>query len=79
MENDGETTGVQHNDEITGLVSNNESTGVKSESGSTGATDKADEMALIEEATAETDRYIAEGKELLARTETETEDTKKKT
>ena len=40
------------------------------ESGSTGATDKAEKMALIEEAIAESERDIAEGTDLLSRTET---------
>ena len=40
--------------------------GIKSESGSTGTTDKAYEMALIEESIAETERDVAEGTELLA-------------
>ena len=41
---------------------------------STGSTDKADELALIEEATAEAERDIAEGTDLLAGTETKTEE-----
>ena len=44
------------------------------ESGSTGETDKADELALIEEAIIEAERDIAEAIDLLARTETETEE-----
>ena len=40
-----------------------------------GATNEADEMALIDEAMSEADQDIAEGKELLSGTETETEDT----
>ena len=75
VDKDGKITGVWHNKKIIGVDSNNESTGIKSESGSTGATDKADEMAIIEEAIAESERDIAEGTELLAGTETETEDT----
>ena len=51
--NNGEITGVQHSNKSTGVDSNIESTGIKLESGSTGATDKADEIALIEEAIAE--------------------------
>ena len=46
--------------------------------GSTGATDEADEMAIIEEAVVEADRNITEGTELLAGTETKTEDTRDK-
>ena len=60
------------------MDSDNDSMGVKSESGSTGATDEADEMALIEEAIAEADRDITKGTDLLAGTETETEDTQNK-
>ena len=75
MENDSKTTGVRHDDKITGVGRDNKSTGVKSESGSMGATDKAYEMAIIEEAIEESDRDIAEGTDLLAGTETETEDT----
>ena len=37
-------------------------------------TDEANEMSLIEEATAEAERDIAKGTDLLAGTETETED-----
>ena len=75
MENDDEIIGVRHDKKITGLDSNNESMGVKSESEIMGATEKVDEMARIEEAIAEAERDIAEGTELLAGTETETEDT----
>ena len=63
---------------MTGVESNEKTTGVKSESESTGATDsryKADKMALIEEDIEEAERDIAEGTDLLSRTETETEDT----
>ena len=70
VENDRKTTGVRHDDKTTGVDSDNEST----ESGSTGATDKEDGMALIEEAIAEAERDIAEGTDILAGTETETED-----
>ena len=42
--------------------------------GSTGATDKAYEMAIIEEVIAEAERDIAERTGILAGTETETED-----
>ena len=66
VENGGKITGVRHDDKTTGVDSDNEST----ESGSTGATDKADEIALVEEAIAETERDIAEGTDLLAGTET---------
>ena len=76
MENKGKITGVRHDNEITELDSDNESTGIKLESGSTVKTDPADEMAIIEEAIAEVERDIAKGTELLAGTETETEDTK---
>ena len=41
-----------------------------------GATDKADELALIGEAIVEAERGIAEATELLAGTETETEETR---
>ena len=78
VENYGKTTGVQYDNKTTGVESDNESTGVNSESVSTGATDKADEMALIEEAISEAGRDIAEWTELLAGTETETEDTRDK-
>ena len=74
-----EIIGVQHDDKITGVDSDNRITGVNSEPGSTGATNKMDEMALIEEAIAETERDIAEGTNIIAGTETETEDTRKKT
>ena len=74
MENDSKTTGMRHDNKSTGVDSDNESIGVKSESISRGSTDKADEMALIEEAIAEAERDIAEGTDLLAGTETETED-----
>ena len=74
MENDGENTGVRHDDESIGVDRDNESMGIKSESRSTGATDKAEEMALIEEAIAEVERDITEGTEILAGTEAETED-----
>ena len=70
MENNGEITGVQHNDKITGVDSDNES----AQSGSTGTTDEADKLALIEEAIAEAERDISEGTDLLAGTETGTED-----
>ena len=70
MENDGEITGVRHDDEITGVGSDNES----AELGSTVSTDKADELALIEEAIAEAERDIAEATDLLAGTETENEE-----
>ena len=73
-----EIIGVQHDDKITGVDSDNRITGVNSEPGSTGATNKMDEMALIEEAIAETERDIAEGTNIIAGTETETEDTQNK-
>ena len=41
-----------------------------------GATDKADEMALIEEAISGVERDIVEGTDILAGTKTETEDTR---
>ena len=47
--------------------------------GSTGATDKAEELALIEEAIIEAERDIAEATDLLAGTETETEEAQIKT
>ena len=64
MENNG------HDEKITGVDSDNEST----ELVSTGATDETDELALIEGATSEAERDIAEGTDLLAGTETETEE-----
>ena len=70
MENNGEITGLQHDDKTTGVDSDNEIT----ESGSTGETDKADELTLFEEAIPEAQRDIAEGTDLLAGTETETEE-----
>ena len=45
MENDGEITGVQHDDEITGVDIYN----ACAESGSMRATDEEDKLALIEE------------------------------
>ena len=74
VENDVEITGVLHNDKITGVDSDNENMELVSK----GATDKADEMALIEEAIAEEERDIAEGTDLLAGTETKTEDARNK-
>ena len=70
VENDGKITGVRHDDEITGVDSDNEST----ESGSAGSTDKSDELSLIEEVIAEAEQDIAEGTDLLAGTETKTEE-----
>ena len=70
MDNDRKITGLRHNDKITGVDSDNES----AESGSTGSTDKVDELALIEEATAEAERDIAEATDQLAGTETEQEE-----
>ena len=70
VENDGKITGVRHDNKTTGVDSNNNST----ELGSAGATEDADEMALIEEAIAESERDITEGTDLLAETETETEE-----
>ena len=72
MENDSKITGMRHGGKIAGVDSDNK----RSESGSTGATDKADKMALIEEAITEAERDIAEGTDLLAGTETGTEDTR---
>ena len=74
MENDGKITGVCHYDKFTGVDSDNKST----ESGSTGGTDEADEMALIKENIAEAEQDIAEGTDLLAGNETETEDAQRK-
>ena len=68
-----------HDNEIIVVDSDNKSTMIKSELGSTGATEKTDAMALIEKAMAEPERDIAEGTDLLAGTETETEDTRGKT
>ena len=70
VDNNGKITGVRHNKKTTGLDSDNENT----ESGSTGETDKEDELSLIEEAIAESERDIAEGTGLLSGTETETEE-----
>ena len=70
MENDSKITGVQHDGRTTGLDKNNKST----ELGITGAADKADELALIEDAIVETERDIVEGTDILALTETETEE-----
>ena len=70
VDNDGEITGVRHDDEITGVDNDNES----AESGNTGSTDEADELAIIEEAIAEEERDIVEATNLLAGTETETEE-----
>ena len=64
MENDGEITGVQQNDKITGVDSDNKS----KELGSTGETDKEYELALVEEAITEAERYITGGTDLLAGT-----------
>ena len=49
------------------------------ESGSTGAVDKSDELALIEEDISEAEQDIVEGNDLIAGTETETEEAPKKT
>ena len=78
-ENDTKITGVENDVKITGVRHNNKTIVVDSnyknmESGSTGATDEVDEMALIEEAVLEAERDITEGTDLLAGTETETED-----
>ena len=73
-ENDGKSIGVRHNEKITGVDTDNERT----ESGSMGETDKTDETELIEEAISEAERDIAEATDLLAGTETETEDARKK-
>ena len=70
VDNDSKSTGVRHDDKITGVDSNNKRT----ESGSTGPTDKSDELALIEEAITEVERDIAEATDLLAGTETKTEE-----
>ena len=51
MDYDGENTGLRHDDKITGVYGNNKS----AESVSMGATDKADKLALIEEAFAESE------------------------
>ena len=70
MENDIEITGVWHDNKITGVDSENES----AELVRTGATDEEDKLALIEEAIAEAERDIMEATDLLAGTETETEE-----
>ena len=46
--------------------------------GSTGATNEADETEIIDEAIAEAEQDIVEGTDLLAGTETETEDIRNK-
>ena len=66
---------MRHGDEITGVDSDNKS----AESGSTGSTDEAGKLALIDEATVESERDMAEATDLLAGTETETEEAKTKT
>ena len=73
VDNDGEIKGVRHHNEIVGVDSNNEST----KSGITGKNDKADELALIEEAIAEAERDIAEATDILAGTATENGETGK--
>ena len=60
----------QRGNEITGVHRDNKS----AESGSMGATEEADELALIEEAITESERDIAEATDLLAGTETKTEE-----
>ena len=70
VDNDGEITGVRQDEKITGVDSDNES----AELGSTGSTDEADGLALIEEAISEAKRDIAEATDLLAGTETKTEE-----
>ena len=70
MDNNGEITGVRHDDKITGVDSDNET----AESGITEATYEADELTLIEEAITEAERDIAEATYLLAGTETKTEE-----
>ena len=57
------------------MDSDNESTG----SESTGENDEADDMALVEDSIEGAERDITEGTDLLAGTETETEDTRNKT
>ena len=74
-ENDTKITVVENEGKITGVDSYNKRTGVKSESGSMEATEKSNEIALIKEAIAEAEWDITEGTDLIARTETETEDT----
>ena len=63
-------TGVRHDGETTGVDSDNEST----ELVRTGATEKVDELELVEDAVAEAELDIAEGADLLAGTETKTEE-----
>ena len=70
MENDGKVTGVQQNDKTTGVDSDKKS----KELGSTGETDKEYELALVEEAITEAERYITGGTDLLAVTKTKTEE-----
>ena len=70
VDSKGEITGVQHNDKTAEVDSENES----AEQRSTGSTDEADKLALIEEAITEAERDIAEATNLLAGTETETEE-----
>ena len=73
MDNDGEITGVRHDDEITEVGSDNKS----AELVSTGATAKADELTLIEKAITESERDITEATDILAGTETKTEEARK--
>ena len=68
--NDKKSTGVDNDGKITGVDSDNES----AESGSTRATDGLDKLALIEEAIAKAEQDITEGTDLLAGTETITEE-----
>ena len=70
VQNDGEITGVRHNDKIIGVNSDNETPELVSME----ANYKADELALIQEAITESEQDITEGTDILAGTETETEE-----
>ena len=70
VDNDVEITGVRHDNEITGVDSDIKSAGLVS----TGSTDEAEELELIEDSIAETERDIAEATDLITGTETETEE-----
>ena len=66
MDNNGEITGVRHENEITGVDSDNKSM----KSSSTGAIEEADKLALIEDAITEAEQDIVEATALLEGTET---------
>ena len=70
VDSDGKIIGFRHYGEITGMDNDNES----AESGSMGATDESDKLTLIEEAIAEAERDITEATDIIAGTETKTEE-----